>query len=61
MAIKKIQTYQRMKDRHERTRNRIRKKLENGEFENKIIEIEIADETTIGMQVLDLLEWKILE
>ena len=40
-----------MKDRHERTRNRIRKKLENGEFENKIIEIEIADETTIGMQV----------
>ena len=40
-----------MKGRHERTRNRIRKKLENGEFENKIIEIEIADETTIGMQV----------
>ena len=40
-----------MKDRHERTRNRIRKKLENGEFENKIIEIEIADEATIGMQV----------
>ena len=40
-----------IKDRHERTRNRIRKKLENGEFENKIIEIEIADETTIGMQV----------
>ena len=40
-----------MKNRHERTRNRIRKKLENGEFENKIIEIEIADETTIGMQV----------
>ena len=40
-----------MKDRHERTRNRIRKKLENGEFENKIIEIEMADETTIGMQV----------
>ena len=40
-----------IKDRHERTRNRIRKKLENGEFENKIIEIEISDETTIGMQV----------
>ncbi len=40
-----------MKNRHERTRNRIRKKLENGEFENNIIEIEIADETTIGMQV----------
>ena len=40
-----------IKDRYERTRNRIRKKLENGEFENKIIEIEISDETTIGMQV----------
>ena len=40
-----------IKERHERTRNRIRKKLENGEFENKIIEIEISDETTIGMQV----------
>ena len=40
-----------IKDRHERTRARIRKKLEKGEFENKIIEIEIADETTIGMQV----------
>ena len=52
MAIKKMQNLSKeMKDRHERTRNRIRKKLENGEFENKIIEIEIADETTIGMQV----------
>ena len=40
-----------IKERHERTRKRIRKKLENGEFENKIIEIEISDETTIGMQV----------
>ena len=29
----------------------LEKKLENGEFENKIIEIEISDETTIGMQV----------
>ena len=40
-----------IKDRHERTRSRIRKKLMDGEFENKIIEIEISDETTIGMQV----------
>ena len=41
-----------LKDRHERTRSRIRKKLGKGEFEDKIIEIEIMDEPAIGMQIL---------
>ena len=41
-----------LKQRHERTRSRIRKKLELGEFEDKIIEIEIMDEPAIGMQIL---------
>ena len=41
-----------LKERHERTRARIRKKLELGEFEDKIIEIEIMDEPAIGMQIL---------
>ena len=40
-----------LKERHGRTRYRIRKKLENGEFEDKIIEVEVSDEPTIGMQV----------
>ena len=40
-----------LKDRHKRTRERIRKKLSDGEFEEKIIEIEIKDEPNIGMQV----------
>ncbi|MEC8915668.1 MAG: ATP-dependent protease ATPase subunit HslU [Candidatus Neomarinimicrobiota bacterium] len=40
-----------LKERHERTRERIRKKMEMGEFEDKIIEIELLDEPTIGMQV----------
>ena len=40
-----------LKERHARTRNRIRKKLENSEFEDKIIEVEISDEPSIGMQV----------
>ena len=38
--------------RHARTRSRIRKKLENGDFEENIIEIEIEQETITGMQVL---------
>ena len=41
-----------LKDRHERTRSRISKKLKKGEFEDKIIEIEIMDEPAIGMQIL---------
>ena len=40
-----------LKERHARTRERIRKKLENSEFEDKIIEVEISDEPSIGMQV----------
>ena len=39
------------KKRYERTRERIRKKLKQGEFEEKIIELELADEPAIGMQV----------
>ena len=38
--------------RHERTRARLRKKLEVGDFEDRIIEIEIAHETITGMQIL---------
>ena len=40
-----------LKERHERTRDRIRKKMEKGEFEDKMIEIKFLDEPTIGMQV----------
>ncbi len=39
------------KKRYERTRDRIRRKLKKGEFEDKIIELELADEPAIGMQV----------
>jgi ATP-dependent HslUV protease ATP-binding subunit HslU len=40
-----------IKERHKRTREKIRQKLIKGEFEDKVIEIEISDEPTIGMQV----------
>ena len=40
-----------LKERHERTRERIRKKMEKGEFEDKMIEVEISDEPAIGMQI----------
>ena len=40
-----------IKERHRRTREKIRKKLSNVDFENKLIEIEISDDPTIGMQV----------
>ena len=40
-----------LKLRHGRTRQRIRKKLEKGEFEDKIIDLEVTDEPSIGMQV----------
>ncbi len=40
-----------LKERHTRTREKIRKKLTNGDFENKLIEIEVSDDSTIGMQV----------
>ena len=41
-----------MRERHERTRSRLRKKLANGDFEENIIEIEIEQDTITGMQVL---------
>ena len=41
-----------LKDRSTRTRSKLRKKLENGDFEDTIIEIEIEQETISGMQVL---------
>ena len=41
-----------LKDRSTRTRSKLRKKLENGDFEDTIIEIEIEQETFSGMQVL---------
>ena len=40
-----------LKERHERTRERIRKKMEKGEFEEKMIEVEVSDEPAIGMQI----------
>jgi len=40
-----------LKERHERTRERIRIKMEKGEFEDKMIEVEISDEPAIGMQI----------
>ena len=39
-------------ERHAKTRGRLRKKLENGDFEETIIEIEIEQESIAGMQVL---------
>ena len=41
-----------LQERHARTRSRLRKKLENGDLEDNIIEIEIEQETITGMQVL---------
>ena len=40
-----------LKERHERTRERIRKKMEKGEFEDKLIDVEVSDEPAIGMQL----------
>ena len=40
-----------LKERHERTRERIRKKMEKGEFEDKMIEVQISDEPAVGMQI----------
>ena len=40
-----------LKERHERTRERIRKKMEKGEFEDKMIDVEVSDEPAIGMQI----------
>ena len=40
-----------LEERHSRTRDKIRKKLQNGDFEDKMIEVEVAEESNIGMQV----------
>ena len=40
-----------LKERHERTRKRIRNKMEKGEFEDKMIDVEVSDEPVVGMQV----------
>ena len=40
-----------LKERHERTRERIRIKMEKGVFEDKMIEVEVSDEPAIGMQI----------
>ena len=40
-----------LEERHSRTRDRIRKKLKNGDFEDKMIEVEVVEESNIGMQV----------
>tara|TARA_B110000444_G_C18843540_1_gene600435 strand:- start:1384 stop:2724 length:1341 start_codon:yes stop_codon:yes gene_type:complete len=40
------------KSRRKRTRDKIRKKLYSGEFENRLIEIEVEQESLPGMQVL---------
>lgn len=40
-----------LKERHERTRDRIRKKMDKGEFEDKMIEVEISNDPMIGMQI----------
>jgi len=40
-----------IKERHARTRNRIRKKLEKGDFEDNMIDIDVPDESRIGMQI----------
>jgi len=41
-----------LQERHAKTRTRLRKKLENGDFEDNIIEIEVEQDTLTGMQVL---------
>ena len=38
--------------RHEKTRERLRKKLQNGDFENRDIEIDVTEETGPTMQVV---------
>jgi len=40
-----------LKERHERTRDRIRKKMDKGKFEDKMIEVEISNDPMIGMQI----------
>ena len=41
-----------IKERHERTRLRLREKLNKGDFEDKLIEIEVSEPSSLGMQIL---------
>ncbi len=41
-----------IQDRHERTRFRLREKLNKGDFEDKLIEIEVSEPSPVGMQIL---------
>ena len=40
-----------LNERHSRTRDKIRTKIQNGDFEDKMIEVEVTEESNIGMQV----------
>ena len=40
------------KERHTKTRDRLRQKLLNGDFEDREIEVEVIEETTPMMQIL---------
>ncbi len=48
---KKDKQSEELKRRYQRTRKKMRKNLDDGKFEDKIIEIEVAGEPTVGMQV----------
>ena len=49
--IKNNKQKEELKERYDRTRGKMRKKLEEGQFEEKIVEIEVSNEPSIGMQV----------
>ena len=49
--IKNNKQTEESKVRYNRTREKMRKKLQEGQFEEKIVEIEVSNEPSIGMQV----------
>ena len=49
--IKSNNQTEELKGRYDRTRKKMRKKLQEGQFEGKIVEIEVSNEPSIGMQV----------
>ena len=49
--IKNNKQTEESKVRYNRTRKKMRKKLQEGQFEEKIVEIEVSNEPSIGMQV----------
>jgi len=49
--IKNNKQTEESKVRYDRTRKKMRKKLQEGQFEEKIVEIEVSNEPSIGMQV----------